>query len=85
MNARDTTPPMLEALEGRVEWVSSVVPGMSIVRVRPGLARLAEIVLRTDPCVTEVLPNTRGFSSAVPNDSLYVSQTSIRRVCAESA
>jgi subtilisin family serine protease len=69
MIARGEVPDLLERMDGRVDWMSSVVPGLSLVEMPMADSELVREVVRHIPGVTRVEVDAYAVHPlATPND-----------------
>lgn len=73
-NARDRGHPLLSALGARVDWVSDLMPGVAVVTLPNGNARVAAQLLRTDPEIEMVERDPFIKPATSPNDTFWPTQ-----------
>jgi len=81
--ARDAAaapPAWYDSLGLEITWRSRLVPGLAVVRVTPGLAPLAQLLLSADPGILGVVPDPAVTTSSGPDDPDYPAQTAMQRV-----
>lgn len=78
-------PAWLAALGAAVTWRSSVVPGLCTITAARGLGELTLELLSADPATLFAVPDTLIEPAATPADPGFPQQSSVRRVCIESA
>ncbi len=78
---------MLEALRGRVDWVSRSTPGMAIIEVEPGLADVGERMLAATEDLEFIERDSIQYArpAIVPDDPIFPQQWDLARICMPAA